>query len=118
MKKGGHAAVVALKAVVGAAVAVAGALLGAAITSKEFATEQAKLVTAFETAGASAETAKQTYNDLFRFMGESDTAVEAANHLAQLTTNEQELAEWTSICQGVYATFGDSLPIESLTEAA
>lgn len=118
LKKGGQAAATALKAVVGAAVAVAGALLGAAITSKEFIAEQAKLVTAFETAGASAETAKQTYNDLFRFMGESDTAVEAANHLAQLTTNEKELAEWTSICQGVYATFGDSLPIESLTEAA
>ena len=34
-----------------------------------------------------------------------------------MTTSEQELAEWTEICQGVYATFGDSLPIEGLTEA-
>jgi hypothetical protein len=35
-----------------------------------------------------------------------------------MTTNEKELAEWTTICEGVYATFGDSLPIEGLTEAA
>ncbi|MBQ8763144.1 MAG: hypothetical protein IJZ07_03485 [Clostridia bacterium] len=38
--------------------------------------------------------------------------------MAQLTTNEQELSQWTNICQGVYATFGASLPIEGLTEAA
>ena len=28
------------------------------------------------------------------------------------------MSEWTTICEGVYATFGDSLPIEGLTEAA
>ena len=86
--------------------------------TEEYRNNQAKLTTAFETAGASADQAKTTYNDLYRVMGQSDTAVEAANHLAQLTQNEQHLAEWTTICQGVYATFGDSIPIEGLTEAA
>ena len=28
------------------------------------------------------------------------------------------MSEWTTICEGVYATFGASLPIEGLTEAA
>ena len=28
------------------------------------------------------------------------------------------MSEWTTICEGVYATFGDSIPIEGLTEAA
>jgi len=51
-------------------------------------------------------------------LGDSGQATEAAGHLAKLTTEEQALAEWTTICEGVYATFGDSLPIESLTEAA
>ncbi len=69
-------------------------------------------------AGASAETAKATYNDLYRVLGDSGQATEAAQHLAMLTSSEQDLAEWTNICQGVYATFGASLPIESLTEAA
>lgn len=94
------------------------ALLALAGSTNEYRTEQAKLTTAFETAGASADTAKQTYNDLYRVLGDSGVAVEAAGHLAQLTTNEQELSEWTTICQGVYATFGDSIPIEGLTEAA
>lgn len=105
-------------AAAGAAIAAAGsALLGLAESTKEYRTAQAKLTTAFESAGASAETAKQTYKDLYRVLGDEDKATEAAAHLAQITTTEKELAEWTKVCQGVYATFGESLPIESLTEA-
>lgn len=98
--------------------AIGGALIGTAAATEEYRANQAKLNAAFETAGASTEAAKQTYTDLYKVLGESDQAVEAANHLAQMTTSEKELAEWTNICQGVYATFGDSLPIEGLTEAA
>lgn len=86
-------------------------------TTKEYREQQAKLKTAFETAGGSAELAKKTYNDLYRVLGDSGQATEAAQHLAKLTTNEKELAQWTNITKGVYATFGESLPIESLTEA-
>ena len=98
--------------------AFGGALIGTAAATEEYRANQAKLNAAFETAGATTEAAKQTYTDLYKVLGESDQAVEAANHLAKMTANEQELAEWTNICQGVYATFGDSLPIEGLTEAA
>lgn len=118
MKTIGDASTKALK-VVGAAVGVAaGALLALAETTAEYRTEQAKLQTAFEAAGSDATQATQTYNDLYRVLGDSGVATEAAGHLAQLTTNQADLAQWTTITQGVYATFGDSLPIESLTEAA
>ena len=86
--------------------------------TKEFREEQTKLNSAFAAAGAGAKEASQAYNGLFRFLGKSDVAVEAANHLAKMTTNTKALAEWTTIAQGIYATFGDSLPIEGLTEAA
>lgn len=104
-----------------ASAAIAGAsvaLLSLSGSTKEYRENQAKLDTAFQTAGASAETAKNTYNDLYRVLGDDGQATEAAAHLAQLTTNQKDLQQWTEICQGVYATFGDSLPIESLTEAA
>lgn len=94
------------------------ALLALGASTAEYRAEQAKLQTAFEAAGGSAEEAKNTYNDLYRVLGDSGQAVEAANHLAKLTTEEKALSEWTTICQGVYATFGASLPIEGLTEAA
>lgn len=107
---------------VAAVVAVIGTMIMAIANlgkkTLEYNKEQAKLVAGFQSVGASAQQATETYNGLFRFLGESDRAVEAANHLARLTTNQQHLAEWTKIAQGVYAVFGDSLPIEGLTEAA
>lgn len=117
-QKAGDISKTALKVTAGAIAGVTAALLALGPATKEYREGQAKLNSAFESVGGSAETAKQTYNDLYRVLGDSDVAVEAANHLAQLTTNQKDLQEWTNICQGVYATFGDSLPIESLTEAA
>ena len=102
----------------GAIAAAGAALLSLSSSTEEYRNNQAKLTTAFEAAGSSAETAKETYNDLYRVLGDGGQATEAANHLAKLTTNEKELEQWTTICQGVYATFGDSLPIEGLTEAS
>ena len=102
----------------GTALAAAGAaILALGASTAEYRNEQAKLQTAFESAGQSAETAKTTYNDLYRVLGDSGVATEAAAHLAQLKVGQEELAEYTNICQGVYSTFGDSLPIEGLTEA-
>lgn len=98
--------------------AAATALTALGASTQEYRVAQSKLTTAFESAGSSAEAAKDTYNDLYRVLGDGDVAVEAANHLAKLTQGEKELNEWTKICQGVYATFGDSIPIEGLTEAA
>lgn len=114
----GKTAGTALKAVGVAAAGVATALLAVAESTKEYRAEQTKLQTSFEAAGASAEQATATYTGLYRVLGDSGKATEASAHLAQLTVNQQDLAEWATICQGVYATFGDSLPIEGLTEAA
>ena len=105
-------------AVVGGAVAGAGAaFLALGESTKEYRESQAKLASAFEAAGSSAKVAEGTYNDLYRTLGDGDKATEAAVHLAKLTTSEKDLSEWTNICQGVYATFGESLPIEGLAEA-
>lgn len=107
--------------VAGVATAIAGvitALTAASKTTEDYRKSMAQLTTAFQANGSSAAQAKKTYGELFRFMGETDTAVEASNLLSQLTTDEKELAQWTKTLQGVYATFPDSLPIESLVEAS
>lgn len=105
-------------AVGAAAVAAGAAIVGVTESTREYRTEQGKLQTAFETQNHSAEAARKTYEELNGILGDSGQAVEASNHLAMLANNEKELAQWTDICTGVYATFGDSLPIEGLTEAA
>lgn len=109
------AGVAAMGAAIGAA---AGAFLGLAESTREARENMGKLETGFTTAGHSAEDAKNTYTELYGILGDDGQATEAAAHLAKLTNNEKELSDWTNICTGVYATFGDSLPIEGLTEAA
>lgn len=106
------------KVATGAVASITTALVGTSVATQEYRNEQAKLATAFESAGSSAEQAKTTYNDLYRVLGDSGVATEASAHLAKLTQDQQSLSEWTNICQGVYATFGDSIPIEGLTEAS
>ncbi len=106
------------KGIVTAGAAIGGAWIAAIEGSREYRSEMGKLDTAFVTNGHSSEVAKQTYSDLNAVLGDSGQAVEAAQHLAKLTDNEKDLQTWTNICTGVYATFGESLPIEGLTEAA
>lgn len=114
LKKVGKGALIAVAAIT----AVVTAIINLGKKSQEFQKTQAKLISGFQAVGLSTNQALSTYKDLFRFLGESDRAGEAANHLALLTQNEKHLAEWTKILQGVYARFGDSLPVEGLAEAA
>lgn len=98
---------------------VASFALAAASLSEgiEFGKLQGKLNAAFQSAGGSAAQATKTFKELYRFLGDSDSAVETAQNLARITTNEKDLAEWTKILQGVYATMGDAIPIETLAES-
>ena len=114
IKNIGKAATVAVASV--AALTTAMANLGKSAMEAQKA--QARLESGFISAGSSAEQAKKTYEGLYRFLGDVDQATEASNLLARLTQDEEDLAEWTKILQGVYATFPDSLPVESLAEAA
>lgn len=107
-----------LKGVAAGFAAVATAATASTESTREYRTDMGKLETAFETAGHSQEAATATYKELQGILGDSGQAVEAANHLAQLANNEEDLAKWTEIATGVYAAFGSSLPIENLTEAA
>lgn len=86
--------------------------------TEEYREEMGKLNTAFEAAGFDAETAKEAYEGFYKILGDTDTATEASQLLAQLVDNEEDVAKWTEIAAGVYGTFGDALPIEGLIEAA
>ena len=86
--------------------------------TEEYRESMALLNTAFESAGFSTDTAKQAYEGFYEILGDTGQATEASQLLAQLAVNEQDVAEWIDIAAGVYGTFGESLPIESLIEAA
>lgn len=98
--------------------AAATAAVGLAKGTEEMRVNMAKYTTAFETAGFTAKIAEKTYTDFYGILGDSDQSTEAIGNLAKLCDTEQDLSTWTDIAAGVFATFGDGLPVEGLTEAA
>ena len=87
-------------------------------TTEEFRRAQGRLNTAFEAAGYGADTAQEAYTGFYKILGDTDTATEASQLLAQLAENTQDVSNWTRIAAGVSGTFGDSLPIEGLIESS
>lgn len=87
--------------------------------TNEFQEDMGKLSVAAQKNNVSTEAANGAYRDMVGILGETDQSVEAVNHLFALCgDNTKSLSDWTNIASGVYATFGDSLPLEGLTEAA
>lgn len=87
--------------------------------TNEFQEDMGKLSVAAQRNNVSTEAANGAYRDMVGILGETDQSVEAVNHLFALCgDNTKSLSDWTNIASGVYATFGDSLPLEGLTEAA
>lgn len=107
-----------ISALVGAVTDAVSGLMDLADETREYREDMAKLNAAFKTTGHRVEDAQKAYDDFYKILGESDRSVEAVNHLAELTDNTEDLSKWSTIAAGVTAKFGDSLPIEGLTEAA
>lgn len=106
------------KAISGGVIAAATGLSALADSQEESIAQTNQLETAFRSAGETTEQAQSVYASFYRLLGEGDTATEASQNLARLTTNQQELEQWTNIAAGAYATFGDALPLENLAEAS
>lgn len=124
-KQSGKAVDVAMRSVakgmaiaVGAVAALTTAMVALTKRSMEFQKAYGQLISGFQASGSTIEQANQTYKELFSFLGEADRATEASNLLVKMTNNSEDLAEWTNILKGVYATFPDSLPVETLAESA
>ena len=110
-KKGVKATGAAVAGLTAAFVALDGA-------TEEYRVAQGKLNAGFQTAGFSADVARKSYRNFYAILGDTDTATEASQLLANMARNEEEVTKWTRIAAGVHGTFGDSLPIEGLVESA
>lgn len=86
--------------------------------TRELRQDLATLETSFEKQSFTTEQATQTWKDLYTVFGEDDRAVEAANLIAKMSDNQQDLNDWVTITTGIFGTYQDSLPVEGLAEAA
>ena len=107
----------AAKALAGTAAAATGAFFAMGSITEEYRAEQGKLNSAFETAGYSAEVATEAYKDFFKITGDSGTAIEASQLLAELTQNTQDVATWVDIAAGAYSKWGTAMDTAGLIES-
>lgn len=106
------------KTITGAVGGAATALVGLASSQEENIEQTHQLDAAWKDAGGTSEQARNSYTLFYKLLGEEDTATEAAQNLSRLTTNQQELDQWTNIAAGSFSKFGDALPLENLVEAS
>ena len=112
----GGAALTVGKAVVTAGAAMGGAWIAAIEGTREYRAQMGLLDSAFQASGHSSTEAKNTYSELNAVLGDTEQAVEAAQHIAMIADNEKEMNSLTEIGAGVFARFGQSLPLEGLYE--
>lgn len=105
------------KFVVGAGMAMGGAFVAAIEGTREYRAQMGLLDAAFQASGHSSTAAKNTYSELNAVLGDTEQAVEAAQHIALIADNEREMNELVSIGTGIFSQYGASLPLEGLFEA-
>lgn len=106
------------KAATGVGVAGVTALTTAFIAldgaTEEFRINQGKLLTAFAGTATGTQGAHTAYAELYKVIGDSDTATEAAQALSTLAKSQQDVTKWTRVAAGVVGKFGDGISINSL----
>ena len=107
----------AAKALAGTAAAATGAFFAMGSITEEYRAEQGKLNSAFESSGYSAEVAAEAYKGLYRVIGDTGTATEASQLLAELTQNTQDISKWTDIVAGNYSKWGTAIDGAGLLES-
>lgn len=97
---------------------LATAAINSAESTREYREDLGRLEASFKQANQTTDTARATYEKLYAAIGETDTAVEAAQQIALLADSAEQAAKWSSLATGIVGTFGDALKPETFYEAA
>lgn len=85
--------------------------------TKEYRTMMAKLEGSTKTFGYSADFSKEQFDKFYSYLGDNQMATNAITNLMGIGTSTESISKVAEGAIGVWATYGDSIPIESLTEA-
>lgn len=89
----------------------------AAEETKEYRKIMGSLEVSSEKAGYTARQTAETYTTLYGVLADDQTAATTAANLQALGLSQDELRKITNATIGAWATYGDSIPIDSLSEA-
>ena len=95
---------------------LAGSLFELVEATKEYRSMSAKLEGSSKTFGYEAEFAEEKFRKFYGYLGDNQMATNAITNLMGLGTSTENLSKLADGAIGVWASYGDSIPIESLTE--
>lgn len=85
--------------------------------SKNYQKIMGSLEISSQAAGYSAEETADTYKQLYGVLADDQTAATTTANLQALGLSQKQLTQMTNAAIGAWATYGDSIPIDSLSEA-
>ena len=94
-----------------------GSLFELSEATEEYRTMQAKLEGSANSFGYSIDFAKEKYKELYSYVGDDQMATNGITNLMGLGTSTESVSKLVEGAIGVWASYGDSIPIESLTES-
>lgn len=107
----------AVGAVVAGVKELSSALMGVVRDTQEYRTVMASLEVSSKNAGYTAEETSVVYKKLYSVLGDNQTAATATANLQAIGLSQSQLIAVTNAAIGAWATYGDSIPIDGLSEA-
>lgn len=86
-------------------------------STKEYRKIMASLETSSQAAGYTTEQTTETFRQLYGVLGDDQTAATATANLQAVGLSQEQLTGLTDAAIGAWARYGDSIPIDSLSEA-
>lgn len=94
-----------------------GAITGLVDETEEYREIMGTLETSSQAAGYTAEQTAAEYQLLYSVLGDNQTAATATANLQAIGLSQEDLITITNQAIGAWATYGDSIPIDSLAES-
>lgn len=106
-----------IQTVIGKVGSLAGSLFDLIDATSEYSTMQAKLSGSATTFGYSVDYAKGQYQEFYKYLGDDQMATNAITNLLGMKVSTDTVSASASAAIGIWSAYGDSIPIESLTES-
>jgi phage-related protein len=94
-----------------------GSIMELSEATEEYRQMQSKLEASANNTGQSAEWATEQFKEMYKYIADDQATTNAITNLMGLGVAEEKITSLLEGATGVWASYGDSIPIEGLTEA-
>ena len=94
-----------------------GSILELSEATEEYRQMQSKLEGSSKTFGYSVDFANEKYKEFYKYLGDDQASTNAITNLMGIGTSTESVSKLAEGATAVWASYGDSIPIESLTES-